>query len=215
MRPRTQATLDLVLYFVFFIPGIAALIYAGTDYAADSWRIAEHSNVTADGPPVYHFKTVIPVAGVLLLLQGIVEIVRCIVCLQRGTWPSRGEDVEEVDVDKLKEMVHVKDEDIEKLDTIVTAHMAVLRQRVGAGHHEHRAVQHDHHVEGPCVRMVERVAREDLPRDEQRQAHDQPRKRLPHPRAEPVDQEQQPLHDAGRRRRFTPSSGPRACRSNE
>ena len=63
MRPRTQATLDLILYIVFFIPGIAALIYAGTDYAADSWRIAEHSNVTADGPPVYHFKTVIPVAG--------------------------------------------------------------------------------------------------------------------------------------------------------
>ena len=57
MRPRTQASLDLVLYIVFFIPGIAALIYAGYDYAADSWRIAEHSNVTADGPPVYHFKT--------------------------------------------------------------------------------------------------------------------------------------------------------------
>jgi TRAP-type mannitol/chloroaromatic compound transport system permease small subunit len=56
MRPRTQATLDLILYFVFFIPGIAALLYAGTDYAADSWRIAEHSNVTADGPPVYHFQ---------------------------------------------------------------------------------------------------------------------------------------------------------------
>ena len=56
MRPRTQATLDLVLYIVFFLPGIAALVYAGYFYAADSWRIAEHSNVTADGPPVYHFK---------------------------------------------------------------------------------------------------------------------------------------------------------------
>ena len=51
MRPRTQAWLDLVLYLVFFIPGIAALVYAGYDYAGDSWRIAEHSNVTADGPP--------------------------------------------------------------------------------------------------------------------------------------------------------------------
>ena len=70
MRPRTQAALDLVLYIVFFLPGIAALIYAGYDYAADSWRIAEHSNVTADGPPVYHFKTVIPIAGALVHAAG-------------------------------------------------------------------------------------------------------------------------------------------------
>src|SRR5689334_14753336 len=69
MRPRMQASLDIVLYVVFFFPGIAALIYAGSDYAADSWRIAEHSNVTADGPPVYHFKTVIPIAGVLVMLD--------------------------------------------------------------------------------------------------------------------------------------------------
>ena len=79
MRPRTQATLDLVLYIVFFLPGIAALVYAGYFYAADSWRIAEHSNVTADGPPVYHFKSVIPIAGALIMLQGIAEIVRCVV----------------------------------------------------------------------------------------------------------------------------------------
>src|SRR3954462_6422083 len=63
MRPRTQAFLDLILYFVFFIPGIAALVYAGYFYAADSWTINEHSNVTADGPPVYHFKSMIPLAG--------------------------------------------------------------------------------------------------------------------------------------------------------
>jgi TRAP-type mannitol/chloroaromatic compound transport system permease small subunit len=119
--PRVQAGIDLTLYIVFFIPGVVALAWAGYTYAAESWAINEHSNITSEGPAIYPFKTVIPVAGVLLLLQGIVEIVRCIVCLQRGTWPSRGEDVEEVDVDKLKEMVHVKDEDIEKLDTIVTA----------------------------------------------------------------------------------------------
>ena len=98
MRPRTQATLDLVLYFVFFLPGIAALIYAGYDYAALSWRIAEHSNVTADGPPVYHFKTVIPIAGALVMLQGVAEIVRCVVCLKTGVWPSRLKDVAEMDV---------------------------------------------------------------------------------------------------------------------
>jgi TRAP-type mannitol/chloroaromatic compound transport system permease small subunit len=98
MRPRLQAALDLALYLVFFLPGIAALIYAGADYAADSWRIAEHSNVTADGPPVYHFKTVIPVAGVLVMLQGIAEVVRCVVCLRTGEWPSRLHDVAEIDV---------------------------------------------------------------------------------------------------------------------
>jgi TRAP-type mannitol/chloroaromatic compound transport system permease small subunit len=98
MRPRTQALLDLILYIVFFMPGIAALIYAGADYAADSWRIAEHSNVTADGPPVYHFKTVIPIAGCLVMLQGIAEIMRAIVCLKTGEGPSRLHDVAEIDV---------------------------------------------------------------------------------------------------------------------
>jgi TRAP-type mannitol/chloroaromatic compound transport system permease small subunit len=118
-RPRTQATIDLILYIVFFIPGIVAMAYAGYTYAADSWGINEHSNVTADGPPVYPFKTVIPVAGVFLLLQGFVEIVRCVICIKKGEWPSREIDVEEVDVDKLKEMVHVKDEDIEQVDRFV------------------------------------------------------------------------------------------------
>ena len=98
MRPRTQATLDLVLYIVFFLPGIAALVYAGYFYAADSWRINEHSNVTADGPPVYHFKSVIPIAGALIMLQGVAEIVRCVVCLKTGEWPSRLKDVAEIDV---------------------------------------------------------------------------------------------------------------------
>jgi TRAP-type mannitol/chloroaromatic compound transport system permease small subunit len=113
--PRTQATLDLILYILFFIPGVVALTYAGYSFAADSWRIDEHSNVTADGPPVYPFKTVIPIAGAFLLVQGIVEIIRCIICLKQGYWPSREQDVEEVDVDKLKEMVHVKDEDIQSI----------------------------------------------------------------------------------------------------
>jgi TRAP-type mannitol/chloroaromatic compound transport system permease small subunit len=112
MRPRTQALLDLILYFVFFIPGIAALVYAGTDYAADSWRIAEHSNVTADGPPIYHFKTVIPIAGALVMLQGVAEIVRCIVCLQTGAWPKRLHDVSEIDVveEQLAQSEHVDDD---------------------------------------------------------------------------------------------------------
>ena len=119
-QPRTQATIDLILYIVFFVPGVFALTYAGYYYAADSWRIHETSNVTAEGPPVYPFKTIIPLAGAILFVQGIVEIIRCVICLRQGYWPSREQDVEEVDVEKLKQEVGVKDEDIEKLDAYVT-----------------------------------------------------------------------------------------------
>ena len=118
-RPRTQAALDLALYFLFFIPGILALIYAGYGYAAESWRINEHSTITYEGPPIYPFKTVIPLAGAILMAQGIVEIIRCIICLKQGEWPSRQVDVEEVDVEELKKMVHIKDEDIQKLDELI------------------------------------------------------------------------------------------------
>ena len=117
--PRLQAGLDLALYILFFIPGVVALAWAGYHFAGESWAINEHSNVTADGPPVYPFKTILPLAGAILLVQGVVEIIRCVICLRQGYWPTRIEDVEEVDVDKLKEMVHVKDEDIAKLDVYV------------------------------------------------------------------------------------------------
>ena len=119
--PRLQAGLDLVLYFLFFIPGVVALVWAGYTYAQESWMIRETSNITANGPPLYPFKTVIPIAGIFLLAQGLVEIVRCVICLREGEWPSREQDVEEVDVDKLKEMVNVKDEDIAKLDKFVVS----------------------------------------------------------------------------------------------
>src|SRR5436309_15190113 len=117
--PRAQAAVDLTLYIVFFIPGVVALVWAGYTYAAESWAINEHSNITSEGPPVYPFKTVIPLAGAFVLVQGIVEIIRCVICIKQGEWPSREADVQEVDVEKLKEMVHVKDEDIEKLDKFV------------------------------------------------------------------------------------------------
>jgi TRAP-type mannitol/chloroaromatic compound transport system permease small subunit len=98
MKPRTQAWLDLTLYFLFFMPGILALVYAGYFYAADSWNINEHSNVTAEGPPIYQFKMVIPLAGALVLLQGWAEVVRCVLCIRDGFWPERLKDVEEIDV---------------------------------------------------------------------------------------------------------------------
>ena len=98
MRPRTQAGLDLFLYIVFFIPGIAALIYSGWIFAAESWAINEHSTVTANGPPVWQFKFMIPLAGTMVMLQGLAEIMRCVVCLRTGEWPSRLKDVTEIDV---------------------------------------------------------------------------------------------------------------------
>ena len=98
MRPRTQASLDLALYFLFFLPGIIALVYAGYGFASHSWSINEHSNVTADGPPVYYFKAIIPIAGALVMLQGLAEITRCVICLRTGAWPERLKDVKEIDV---------------------------------------------------------------------------------------------------------------------
>jgi len=98
MPPRRQAALDLALYVLFFLPGVLGLIFAGWGFAADSWRINEHSNITSEGPPVYHFKTVIPVAGALVLIQGIVEMIRCVICLRTGAWPERLKDAEEIDV---------------------------------------------------------------------------------------------------------------------
>lgn len=117
-RPRAQASVDLVLYIVFFLPGILALTYAGWNYANESLAIREQT-FSADALPLYPFKFIIPLSGGVLLLQGLVEIVRCVICLREGAWPSREHDVEEVDVEKLKEMVHVKDEDIAALDALV------------------------------------------------------------------------------------------------
>ena len=117
-RPRTQATWDLILYFVFFMPGVVAMTWAGWIFATESLAIRE-STFSATPIPVYPFKFMIPLAGGMLLLQGVVEIVRCVLCIRAGAWPSREHDVEEVDVDKLKAMVHVKDEDIASLDQFV------------------------------------------------------------------------------------------------
>ena len=111
-QPRTQATIDLVLYILFFLPGIVALTWAGWTFAQESLAIREQT-FSADALPLYPFKFVIPLAGAVLLLQGLVEIARCVICLRTGAWPTREHDVEEVDVDKLKEMVHVSDDDVE------------------------------------------------------------------------------------------------------
>ena len=117
-KPRTQATLDLILYVLFFLPGIVALTWAGWTFAQESLAIREQT-FSADALPLYPFKFIIPIAGAALLLQGLVEMLRCGVCIRDGVWPKRGDDVEEVDVEKLKEMVNVKDADIAALDKLV------------------------------------------------------------------------------------------------
>lgn len=135
MPPRRQAALDLALYLLFFLPGVLGLIFAGYDFAADSWRIAERSNITADGPPVYPFKTVIPVAAALVLLQGIVEMIRCVICLKLGAWPERLKDAEEIDVveEQLAASAYVDDE--AKKDALARVHEIdeAAHQRISGG----------------------------------------------------------------------------------
>jgi TRAP-type mannitol/chloroaromatic compound transport system permease small subunit len=104
LSPRTQAGLDLVLYLLFFVPGILALAWFGIGFAQESWAILERSQTSASNIPIYPLKAVIPLAGGLLLLQGLAEIARCMICLRTGVWPQRLHDVEEVDIDELKAM---------------------------------------------------------------------------------------------------------------
>ena len=118
--PRAQAGVDLALYIVFFLPGVLAMTWAGWTYAQESLAIREQT-FSATPLPLYPFKFVIPVAAAALLLQGLAEIARCVICLKTGAWPPRGDDVQEVDVDKLKEMVHVQDADIAALDRELAA----------------------------------------------------------------------------------------------
>ena len=97
MKPRTQAMVDFVMYFLFFIPGIVALTWAGWTYFGDSLAMREQT-FNADPIPVYPFKFVIPVAGAVVLMQGIAEIIRCLVCIKTGAWTPRLKDAEESDV---------------------------------------------------------------------------------------------------------------------
>jgi TRAP-type mannitol/chloroaromatic compound transport system permease small subunit len=95
--PRVQASVDLVLYIVFFLPAVAAFLYSGWLYAEMSIRFREVSIFSPAGVPVFPLKALIPVTGVFLLLQGIAEIIRCVLCIRSGTWPQRLHDVEETE----------------------------------------------------------------------------------------------------------------------
>jgi TRAP-type mannitol/chloroaromatic compound transport system permease small subunit len=95
-----------VLYFLFFFPGMLAFIYAGYGYAKLSWMMNEHSAASPNGPPVYHFKALIPITGVLMVMQGVVESIRCIQCIRTGEWPQRLHDVEELEKIVLEKAEH-------------------------------------------------------------------------------------------------------------
>jgi TRAP-type mannitol/chloroaromatic compound transport system permease small subunit len=96
-RPRTQATIDLVLYIIFFLPAVLAFIYSGWNYARMSVQFREVSIFSPAGVPVFPLKSLIPLTGVFLLLQGIAEIIRCVLCIRLGYWPQRLHDVEETE----------------------------------------------------------------------------------------------------------------------
>jgi TRAP-type mannitol/chloroaromatic compound transport system permease small subunit len=97
LKPRTQASFDLVLYIIFFLPAVAAFMYSGYIYAEMSVRFREVSIFSPAGVPVFPLKALIPITGFLLLLQGIAEIIRCVLCIREGVWPGRLHDVEETE----------------------------------------------------------------------------------------------------------------------
>ncbi|MCZ7599748.1 MAG: TRAP transporter small permease subunit [Gammaproteobacteria bacterium] len=123
-QPRTQARVELMLYIIFFFPGVLALIISGWKYAERSWRYMEVSVNSPAGIPVYQFKTVIVAAGVLLFIQGIAQVFRCIQCMRTGEWLRAAEDVEETEIALARESA---------------AEMAEMEER------ERRAAEQKHH----------------------------------------------------------------------
>lgn len=94
---RWQARIDFTLYILFFFPGMLALFWYGAEIAADSWRYKEVSWNSPARIQIYFFKTLIPVAGVLLIAQGISECMRCLIAIKTGSWVPRHEDVRETE----------------------------------------------------------------------------------------------------------------------
>lgn len=97
LQPRTQAIFDLVLYIIFFLPAVLAFMYAGWTFAEMSVRFREVSIFSPAGIPVFPLKALIPVTGFFLFVQGIAEIIRCILCIRDGVWPQRLHDVDETE----------------------------------------------------------------------------------------------------------------------
>lgn len=108
MPKRVQGSVELVLYVFFFYPGVIALMYSGWGYAMDSIRIQEVSVNSPVGVPIWQLKMIIPAAGALLALQGVAEMLRCVICIRTGTWPDRLHDVEELETVVLYQVQYEK-----------------------------------------------------------------------------------------------------------
>ena len=94
---RMQAFLDFILYLLFFFPGMIALVWFGAEIASDSWGYKEVSWNSPARIQIYFFKTLIPLAGGLLILQGIAELIRCMKAMRSGVWMERLDDVKETE----------------------------------------------------------------------------------------------------------------------
>ena len=134
LKPRTQAALDLVLYAAFFLPGVAALTWSGWTYAGESLAIREQT-FNATPLPVYPFKYIIPLAGAMVLMQGLSEMLRCVVCLRTGVWTERLKDVMEIDVveQQLADSEHVDADAAREAIESAKSIDEVARQRHGGG----------------------------------------------------------------------------------
>jgi TRAP-type mannitol/chloroaromatic compound transport system permease small subunit len=120
MSERAQAALELFLYIIFFFPGVFALIFAGWKYVSRSWRYHEVSTMSPANIPIYQFKTVIIAAGALLVIQGIAQAMRCIICLRQGHWPPAPQDVEELEKMLLQEKsLEVLEHGSEAVDVVI------------------------------------------------------------------------------------------------
>jgi TRAP-type mannitol/chloroaromatic compound transport system permease small subunit len=110
-KPRTQASMDLLLYLIFFLPAVGAFMYSGWNYASMSVRFREVSIFSPAGVPFFPLKTLIPVTGLLLFIQGVAEVIRCVLCIRLGYWPRRAHDVEETESIIIHEKAHLAEQE--------------------------------------------------------------------------------------------------------
>ena len=100
-KPKVQGYIDLVLYFIFFFPGVLALAFYGYEYASLAWKIKETSWNSPAQIQIYMAKSLIPLSGSLLTIQGVSEVFRCIICIQTGIWPERGTERDAEETEKV------------------------------------------------------------------------------------------------------------------
>lgn len=115
--PRKQAVVELILYPLFFFPAITALVFYGWFQAARAWRLSEIAISSPTGIPIYQYRSVIVAAGLLMFIQGLAQMARCILCIQTGEWLRARDDVEETEKllmdQKAREVLHHSGESVD------------------------------------------------------------------------------------------------------